>query len=364
MSSSAGFTLIELMITLAVVAMGVVGISRVFLGTLDASASANARTRASAIATREVERVQAIAYDHVGLPTGSPATFESRSTVIVATSPIGHTGSETIDGITFSITRWVVWEAGTSAYSDAIKRVTAIVAWQESGAAYDVRADAAVYPGGRGPRATVSSSSTTSTTLSTPGTPTGLTATLSAASPHSQIELAWSPGSPAPSTWEIQRSHNGGVNWTTLTTTQPAGTRTYSSGGLSASTTYTYRVRGLGGQAGAWSATVSATTQSAPATCSVQSATASPSTQIKKNNGTLDGDVSLTVNTAGSCSNLQAEFASSPGNNKIVTFGQSGSTFTHTIGKNTYADWSTGSKTIYVKRSGTTVAQISLVISN
>lgn len=363
---SQGFTLIELLVTLAVIAIGVVGISRVFLGTMDAAASATARSHASAIATREVERTQAIPYAQVGLPAGSPATFESKPTVVVTPSSLTHTSSEVINGITFTTTRWVVWEAGTSTYSDAIKRVVAVVTWTDDDRTHTVRADAAVYPGGLGPRAVATTTSTTSTTVATPpGAPTNLTGTLDATLPQSRVNLSWSTGSPAPTTWEVQRSSDGGTTWTALTTNQPVGTTTYAASGLAASTTYKFRVRGLTStQTGTWSGVVTVTTQSAPPTCSVSSATASPSTQSKKTNGTLQGDVGLTVNTSGTCSTLQAVFDTSPGTTKTLTFTASGTVYSLTIDKNAYSDWSTGTKTIFVKRSGTTVAQIALVITN
>ena len=72
-----------------------------------------------------------------------------------------------------------------------------------------------------------------------PAAPSNLTAT---AISTSQINLSWNDNSSNESTFRIERSTNGGSTWSTLTTTG-SNTTSFSNTGLSASTTYHYRVR-------------------------------------------------------------------------------------------------------------------------
>ena len=80
------------------------------------------------------------------------------------------------------------------------------------------------------------------TVTSVPAAPT-LTA---AAASASSITLSWT--APASATgYKVERSSDGGTTWTTLTANQAAPTVTYTSGGLLADTTYTYRVSAING---------------------------------------------------------------------------------------------------------------------
>src|SRR5207237_5605144 len=112
-----------------------------------------------------------------------------------------------------------------------------------------VRQDSFVYPGGLGPANSTTTTSTTSTTIpSTPGAPTGLTATVDAIYPTSAIDLAWTAGSPAGSTWEIDHSLDPSFsNSVTVDTTNlPIGQTRYQKTGLAAGTTLHFRVRAFG----------------------------------------------------------------------------------------------------------------------
>jgi prepilin-type N-terminal cleavage/methylation domain-containing protein len=361
-----GFTLVELMVTLMVLAIGVVSVQRVFFGTLAATNYADNRARATSIATRELEAIQAKPYTEVGLPTGSPSTFEGANTVIVAGSGIVHSGSaEVIDNVTYSMTRWIVEEAGSSAYADAIKRVVIVVDWTDDAGGHELRADAAMYPGGLGPYGGATTSTST-TTPPTPGTPTALVAVVSASNPYDQIDLTWVAGSPTPEYWGIQRSIDNGLNWTVVTQTHPGATTTYSVTGLAHSTTYTFRVRGITGSVtGGYSNEASASTAASAGSCTITSSGASPSTVKKLPSGKLNEDFTITVNTTGSCDgSMTASFDTSTGNTKTVSLSGGTPTFSKFVWKNDYSDWSTGNKTIVVELDGTTVANIALLVTN
>jgi LmbE family N-acetylglucosaminyl deacetylase len=94
-----------------------------------------------------------------------------------------------------------------------------------------------------------------------PAAPSGLAA---AAFSSSQINLTWNDNATNESGFNIDRSTNGGSTWTTIATLG-ANTVAYSNTGLTASTTYTYRVRAFNGAANsAYTSNASATTPAAP----------------------------------------------------------------------------------------------------
>jgi len=105
-----------------------------------------------------------------------------------------------------------------------------------------------------------SSPSATATGLVLPATPTQLTAAPFSAT---QIDLNWTDGNPSPAPVKVERSVGGG-GFTQVAVTA-AGSTTYRDTGLTASTSYTYRIRATNasGDSG-FSATASAQTFPAP----------------------------------------------------------------------------------------------------
>ncbi len=73
-----------------------------------------------------------------------------------------------------------------------------------------------------------------------PAGPTNLSAT---AASSSQIDLKWADNATNETAYAVERSTNGSTGWTVLTSTLAAGTTSYSATGLSASTTYYFRVK-------------------------------------------------------------------------------------------------------------------------
>jgi Fibronectin type III domain len=105
-----------------------------------------------------------------------------------------------------------------------------------------------------------------------PNAPTGLTAT---AVSSSQINLGWTDNATNETGFKIERCQNAGCSTFAQIATVGANVTTFSDTGLTASTSYTYRVRAtnLGGDS-AYSNTASATTQAA------QTAPAAPSNLV------------------------------------------------------------------------------------
>jgi hypothetical protein len=133
-----------------------------------------------------------------------------------------------------------------------------------------------------GNTSTQSVQSCATTLASIPAAPSGLTATAVATN---QINLSWTDNSNNETGFKVERATSSGGPWTQIGTTG-AGVSSYSSSGLSASTTYYYRVRATNsaGDSG-YTAVASATTSAgadttAPSVPSGLTATAVSSNQV------------------------------------------------------------------------------------
>src|SRR5690606_7514447 len=102
----------------------------------------------------------------------------------------------------------------------------------------------------------------TGTLPALPAAPSGLTAT---ASSTTQINLSWTDNATNETSFRVERATSAGGPWTELTDSLATNTTTYSASGLSASTTYYFRVS-AGNAAGdsEYSATASVTTSTPP----------------------------------------------------------------------------------------------------
>ncbi|HEX2860296.1 MAG TPA: endo-1,4-beta-xylanase [Lacunisphaera sp.] len=97
-----------------------------------------------------------------------------------------------------------------------------------------------------------------------PAAPSNLTATVSSSS---QINLAWTDNATTETAYKVERATSSSGPWTEIAGTLAANSTTYAATGLSASTTYYFRVRaGAGATSNSpFSATASATTSAPPA---------------------------------------------------------------------------------------------------
>ena len=102
----------------------------------------------------------------------------------------------------------------------------------------------------------------TGTLPALPTAPSGLTATTSSTT---QINLAWTDNATTETAYKVERATASTGPWTELTGTLAANSSTYSATGLTASTTYHFRIRAsnIAGD-GDYSATASATTSAPP----------------------------------------------------------------------------------------------------
>lgn len=371
-----GFSLVELMASLTVLAIGIVSTASVIMSSLDVGSQGNIRARAVAVATRDADSMRAVPYDRLGFAATQPSfvpTFEGGSTVQVGDPVLTPDGPAQLSGGTsFGVRRHITWADASSAtttgltFAEAYKRISVIVTWTDRSGAHEARQDGIVYPGGRGPYTGPQGSVTTTTVpaAGSPAAPVAVTATVPAGTPGTDtVSLSWTPptlSSPAVATWVVQYSTNGFVdpNIFEVTDNQPAATPSFNVTGLSASTTYRFRVAGRSsaGATSTWAVSNEVTTSAASGdSCQLGTATITPSA-IKRRSASstfLRNDATVSINTnniGAACAGLRLVYkTTATGAATTVWLAQtSGGLWTGTVDGD-QTSWDTGTHEITVR---------------
>ncbi len=220
-------------------------------------------------------------------PTNLTATAVASSRINLAwadnaTNEAGFKVERSTDGVNFS--QIAILLANTTSYAN--NNLPASTSYTYRVRAYD------------GPNHSDFSNTASATTGPAPAAPSNLAAT---AVSTSKINLTWTDNATNEGGFKLERSTNGGsfalIALLTINTTS------FSNSGLSAATTYTYRVRAYEGPNDSpYSNTASATTQAAPAAPSNLAATTLSSSQIKltwTDNSNNEGGFKLERSTDG-----------------------------------------------------------------
>ncbi len=331
--------MVELMVSLTLLGLIMVGLTPVFYAGLRTASNTNTRTEAAALAIREIEAMRAVPYTKVGFYADQSdyvSTYQGAPTVSLgATTPVSETPvfapltTETFASREFTVRRHITWvdakENASITRAEAYKKTTVFVAWANDTGDHELRSTSIVYPGGRGQYTGAQNNGTPSTTspavISPPGSPTLNSATTPAVpAGYTTVNLAWT----APTTggnvdhylvqWANDSAFASGLQ---SSSNIPASNTTYPVTTLSASRTYYFRVYAFGidgGQSFA-SNNLSATTATASGACTISglnlSTTASPpsttKTYLTASTGPQSGrnlmtvDLNFTLAATGSC---------------------------------------------------------------
>jgi prepilin-type N-terminal cleavage/methylation domain-containing protein len=344
-----GFTIVELVISLAILAVVAAPLAGVFWSAIRTAGSAAHRTDGSSIASREIEGLRAVPYGQVGFYDDQPrdvTTFEGLTTVSLgATSPssgaVPLMQPETPDpsaavgfapdpnpanvspiiqgGVKYSVTRNVVWvdaKDSTTTYAQAYKRLTVIVVWSDQAGHHVVRQDSVLYPGGLGTYqgAKGGPASTTTTAPAFPPSAPNVASISPLPSPadQSQVALSWTqPVSPSPVTsYSVEYSTSPAFpvgNFAIVGGLAPSIT-SYTVTGLTPSTTYYFKIVAYAGTQSATSSRQSISTAAAGPVCTLGGLNVTGTTSLSttgtilQNNGKMSENLTLSWSTTGSCS--------------------------------------------------------------
>ena len=241
-----GFTIIELVVSLAILAMVLGPLAGVFWSAMRTAGVSGHRTDGASIASREIESMRAFPYAQVGFYADEPgyvSSFEGFTTVSLgATSPSSgslvpkvepqtpdpnaaagyapdpnptNASAVVLSGETFSMLRYVVWvnaQDTSTTYAQAYKRLTVIVSWSDQAGSHTVRQDSLLYPGGLGAYQGPMGGSSTTTTTAAPTNPSqpvlNTIVALAAPAGETQVPLTWTQpaGGAAVTSYSIEYS--------------------------------------------------------------------------------------------------------------------------------------------------------------
>lgn len=330
----AGFTLVELVIALLILAIVMSAVAPALWGTMKSGAAASQRSVADGLAVAATEQIRSLPYYEVGYdttpsycdpsstpnynPGGNPVALGYSTPMDAEAPPYQPPGDPGY--YVYSCINWVTASDGSAeAYKQAVVTVTWGPNQQDT-----YRQESALYPGGEG---AYSPADNFAPYQQTGGSGTGLvptptlnSATPFASSPTTVINVDWQPVTYGTSPVEYIVEW-----WTGATKPQPpsqspevngtsdgSGGLDYQVSGLTPGTTYSFDVIAVSGsQESAPSNVVTATTQSAPGSaCSVSSINVSPQSPVIDKNGNPVNFTSLSVTVQGTstCSGLSVEY--------------------------------------------------------
>lgn len=339
--SEGGFTLIEMMAALTLMAIGIVGVIGVMNSSFKVVGTTSARSKAVALATKRIETLRAKPYDQLA----PLAALTNRTTT-----------TETIGGQTFTI-EYAVQNAdeATRYGSDpqqtgAYKKAFVWVKWTDQSGYHDIRQETLIYPGGLG-TFSVSNSVNQAPNSTRPLRPSALTATpvstTADVNTKNAIDLSWVPpaptaGVPPPASWIVQYAafdcNNALCSSFPATTVQeiaadlPGSMTTLRVNDLSGGTKYHFRVysKSASGVVSLdYAAALNVTGITSPATtCAIGTASVTPSA-VKKRGGAdsskLTTNPVVTVNVLATCTGRTFELDYSPKDGLVRTLTLTGS---------------------------------------
>jgi hypothetical protein len=397
-----GFTLVELVVTTGVIVVALFVMATVLWRTTGVAAAAESRTRAQAVATREIEAMRAIPWDALGhAPDAVPAVMPAGADPVVVDSALARveaTSTVSVGPDDFVVERYVFWDdSAASPGSQSYKRAIVRVSWTVGNAEQSVEQDSAFLT-------TDTEGSTGVATVFAPSPANNF----AAVSDHDDacqpvVTLSWTTPASAtdrPASWTIQRSVNPGDPdaWTVVVDGLIGDSETYPDANPALGVATTYRIIGFNpGNSSSASATVTmtpsvvtcvttttttppgssttTTTTTAPpstttttaATCVAVPQAASPSAVDRftsgANAGTLKSNVYVEVVVNPYCGPLWLEAEPQTGSTYFEPMLTTGSVAAETIPKSTDV-WSLGNKELRVVDSlGNVVATLALTVT-
>jgi prepilin-type N-terminal cleavage/methylation domain-containing protein len=402
-SEESGFTIIELVVSMALLAIVAAPLAGVFWSAIRTAGSAAHRTDGSSVASREIEGMRAIPYSQVGFyndQTGYAATtLDGLTTVSLGTSspapgpgvnspqiqpvtpdpsaasgfapdPIASNANPIVIGnVVYHVSRYIGWSDAkdpSTNYAQAYKKLTVVVTWKDQAGSHTVRQDSLLYPGGLGPYGGAGPSVTTTTVpaVFAPATPVlADISPLALPAGETQAQLIWTqpPGGGVVTSFTVEYSTDPAFpagNFTVINGLGP-NVNLFTVTGLTPDTTYYFEIIAYSGSMSATSVSKSIHTSPLPGpTCTlgglnVAGATSLSTTgTILKANGRMSENLTLSWTTSGPCTDTYEVHATDPTSSidpgSPYALGGSAGAYSGTVPSSNQKGWGVGLHTFNV----------------
>lgn len=297
-----GFTFVELVVSMTVIALGIMGAMGVMGANFTVASTATARTRAVALATQKMEALRAEPFEDL------------------AVSGVAVTETVQVAGTRYTVETVTAWK-GTGTVPEAYKQAIVAVSWVDPRGFHLV--DQTSYFSEPGFTAVVATSSCSGA----PTSPQALEALPTPDAGATAIDVSWQPGAASPvpvARWTIERSVDGFVTSQLVTEAVPGDTLAFRSTGLAPGTSYSFRVAATSpcGESSPWSGSVTATTDAATVTgCSLGAPNVSPAHVSLANNGKdapLRASPVVTISATGTCEGFSLRYRQVEGGSTVI----------------------------------------------
>lgn len=254
--SDAGFTFVELVVALTVLAVGIVGVIGVTNSSFRVAGGASARSKAVAVATREVEALRAVPYGELAADRNGDGVADCGTVSTTGGWSCYRRTTTTSGGLSFTVER-TIQDIKDPDPSDLIppdkhKEVIVAISWTDQGGSHELHQTSYIYPGGIG--LAVAGSTTTVQGNCTPAAPTDLTVSqvtdlvggVYTLQFETALDLRWTVGTSgcAPSGYMIKYRKAGTDTFHEVTRLATA--REFRVPGLTAGTSYEFKVFAIG----------------------------------------------------------------------------------------------------------------------
>ena len=332
-----GFTLVEMMVALMIMAVVLAAVAPTFWGSLKATASTDQRSVADGLAVAASEQIRSLPYYQVGYSSTPSYCNQSGSTPVLLSysSPMDALPTQkTVHGTTYQIQTCIYWVAASDGDSQAYKQSVVNILWGSS-SQFKYSQMSALYPGGEstyaisGPANNFSPSTTAPPSGGSPPAPPVAesatpyqTSSTDTVTPQSTINVNWAVvnyTSPVLYNIEYWTGSSTRPSNPTVANTQPVSgspdattpsTLDYQVGALKAGTTYYFDVIAVSGTFTSLPSNVvsAATSASSGGPCTVSSIQVSPTKPVVDKTGAPVGwsDLSITVNS--NCDDITVEY--------------------------------------------------------
>lgn len=156
--SQSGFSIVELVVVVALIAAVLLPTEVVFLGGQAGSAVSAQLTQAVSLAAGALGKVRSVPYDAAGFSPGNCPDYQG-NTCVQAVSPsslLSPSTTVTVGSSQYTIKTYIVWVSATgyttstTTYANAYKQATVVVSWSgvKSGS---ISENTVLYPGNLGP---------------------------------------------------------------------------------------------------------------------------------------------------------------------------------------------------------------------